>query len=104
MASVAPSRRRSLAPLGHRVADDDRRGAGQARALHDRQADAAEAHHQHRGALLHPRGVEHRTPTPVCTAQPSTQATSSGTSSGILTAPVSWVITVSAKAATPTPR
>jgi hypothetical protein len=43
-------------------------------------------------------------PTPVCTAQPTTQATSRGTSWGIRTAPVAWMITTSAKAATPMPR
>ena len=43
-------------------------------------------------------------PTPVCTAQPITQATSSGTPAGIFTAPVAGVSTYSAKPPRPTPR
>jgi hypothetical protein len=43
-------------------------------------------------------------PTPVCTAQPTTQATSSGTSAAIFTAPLAGVTTYWAKAPTPKPR
>ena len=43
-------------------------------------------------------------PTPVCTAQPITQATSSGTSGSTLIAPFAGVITYSASAPRPTPR
>ena len=43
-------------------------------------------------------------PTPVCTAQPITQATSSGVSAGTLIAPFSCTTVASAKAATLRPR
>ena len=43
-------------------------------------------------------------PTPVCTAHPTTQATSSGTSAGIFTAPCSRTSRYSAKPPTPSPR
>ena len=43
-------------------------------------------------------------PTPVCTAQPITQATSSGTSTGMATAPEAATMTSSAQAPRPRPR
>ena len=43
-------------------------------------------------------------PTPVCTAQPITQATSSGTSTGMATAPEAAMMTSSAQAPRPRPR
>jgi hypothetical protein len=43
-------------------------------------------------------------PTPVCTAQPMTQATPNGVSASIFTAPTAGVMTYSANAARPTPR
>ena len=50
------------------------------------------------------RAVLNTAPTPVCTAQPITHATSSGTSLSILTAPDACVSTYSPKAPSPTPR
>ena len=73
-----------------------------ARALHDREPDAAEAEHEHGRARLDP-AVLSTAPTPVCTAHPMTHAISSGVSSGTLTAPVSLVIAYSANPPTPRP-
>ena len=52
--------RRGVAPSVDRIAHDDARRARDARALHDRDADAAEADHEHRVAGFDLRGVEHR--------------------------------------------
>ena len=56
----------------------------------DRDADPAEAHHEHGRAFDDLRGVDDR-PTPVCSAQPTTAARSSGMSSSMRTTPLSVV-------------
>ena len=77
--------------LGHlqlaveHVDADDLAGAADARALHDRQPDAAAA--EHRDGLARPAGrsVRSAAPTPVRTPQPTSAARSSGRSGSIFT-------------------
>ena len=83
--------RRTAAPFSRALATGSdtmmRVAPGDARALHDRDPDAARADHEHRRAFGHACAVFSTAPTPVCTAHPITHTTSSGVSSGTLIAP-----------------
>ena len=57
---VAPRRSARSSFIGLRVERDDRRRAGEPRALHDVESDTPAADHRHMVAGSHLRGVEHR--------------------------------------------
>ena len=91
----------SLASTGSH--DDDRLGARDPRALDDELPDTARPDHEHGGARLDPRRVEHA-PTPVSTAQPRSAAWSKGTAPASGSATCSWTTTRSARHPVAVPR